>query len=367
MVSTSCVLDADALETLGVYDANGEHAEQRLELLRYLMRLGASADDLLVYRDRLPGLAMVLALRGGSALTMAEIAQRSGLSEGRVRRLVRAAGFADPDADKPVFIEAFVSLAVGLGAVEAIFGEEVLFQLVRVLGAAMARVADAVVSAFLVNVEPAARLQDPVGLAVAQANVEAAGLLPLVAPALDVLFRQHVLAAQRTMVDDNPVGYETQQLIVGFVDLVGSTDLAEQLSMAELGVVLTTFENLAADVVTAAGGREIKLIGDEILYTTSDAAAACAIALDLAESFRDHPIVPPIRAGLAGGQVMLRDGDVFGPIVNLAARAVKVAEPGEVVVTADLAESSGFRSESRRQHSLKGFAQDIVLQRLVRD
>src|SRR5204863_9085823 len=135
--------------------------------------------------------------------------------EERIRRLVRAAGFADPDSEQAVFTEAFVFLAAGLSSVEAIFGEEVLFQLVRVLGAAMARVADAVVSAFLVNVEPVARLQDPVGLAVARANVEAAGLLPLVAPALDVLFRQHVIAAQRTVPDDNPVGYETQQLIVG--------------------------------------------------------------------------------------------------------------------------------------------------------
>jgi class 3 adenylate cyclase len=64
---------------------------------------------------------------------------------------------------------------------------------------------------------------------------------------------------------------------------------------------------------------------------------------------------------------MLRDGDVFGPVVNLAARAVKVAGPGEVVAAAGLADTAGFRSESRGQHHLKGFAQDIVLQRLVRD
>jgi class 3 adenylate cyclase len=274
LVFTGPVLDAAALVALGVYDENDEHAEQRLELLRYLMSLGASADDLVAYRDMLPSLAMVLALRGGSATTLAEIVERSGLREERVRRLVRASGFADPDVDQPVFTEAFVSLAEGLSAAEAIFGEDVLFQLVRVLGAAMARVADAVVSAFLVNIEPAARLQDPVGLAVARANVESAALLPLVAPSLDVLFRQHLLAAQRTVLDTDLVGYETQHLIVGFADLVGSTDLDQHLTMSEFGVVLTTFENLAADTVTAAGGRVVKLIGDEILYTTSDATSA---------------------------------------------------------------------------------------------
>jgi class 3 adenylate cyclase len=63
---------------------------------------------------------------------------------------------------------------------------------------------------------------------------------------------------------------------------------------------------------------------------------------------------------------MLRDGDVFGPVVNLAARAVKVADPGEVVATADVADAAGFRPARRVQHQLKGFAQDIVLQRLPR-
>jgi class 3 adenylate cyclase len=34
---------------------------------------------------------------------------------------------------------------------------------------------------------------------------------------------------------------------------------------------------------------------------------------------------------VAGGEVLLRDGDVFGPVVNLAARAVEVALAGQVV------------------------------------
>ena len=55
-VSTSQVLDAAALETLGVYDPASEHAELQLELLQYLLGLGATADDLVANRDRLPGL-----------------------------------------------------------------------------------------------------------------------------------------------------------------------------------------------------------------------------------------------------------------------------------------------------------------------
>ena len=58
--------------------------------------------------------------------------------------------------------ERFIEVAESLAAAEALFGEEVVFQLLRVMGSAMARVADAMVSAFLVNIEPATRGEDPV-------------------------------------------------------------------------------------------------------------------------------------------------------------------------------------------------------------
>ena len=351
-----------------MYEPKAEHAALRLELLQYLTGLGATADELVAYRDALPALAMVLAVRGGPAMSLVEAAERSGLSAEEIRRLSRAAGFPDPDADARVFTEGFVVLASGLGAVAAIFGEESLYQLLRVLGAAMARVADAVVSAFLVNVEPTARRLDPVGLGVARANVEAAALLPMVIPVLDVLFRRHLLVAQRTSIgDEDLVGYETQRLVVGFVDLVGSTELGEKLSMSELGVLLTSFEHVATDAVTARGGRVVKLIGDEIMYTAPDAASGCAIALNLAATFENHSVVPAVRAGLASGPVMLRDGDVFGPVVNLAARAVKVAEPGEVVATLEVSDAAGVGSQTRGRHRLRGIANEIELLRLLRD
>ena len=358
-------MDASTWESLGLYDPADEHAKLRLELLKYLTSLGATTDELIGYRDALPALAMVLAVRGGAAMTLHEAAIKSGLPEHDLRRLVRAAGFPDPDPNARVFTDGFVALASGLGAVSAIFGEDSLYQLIRVLGSSMARVADAVVSAFLVNVEPAARRQDPIGLAVAKANVEAAALLPMVAPALDVLFRQHLVAAQRTtLADEDLVGYETQRLTVGFVDLVGSTELAESLTMRELGSLLTTFEHLATDTVTATGGRVIKLIGDEIMYSTTSPSAGCQIALELCRLFRAHPTVPPVRAGVAMGPVMLRDGDAFGPVVNLAARIVKTAGPGEVLATADLAAAAGLDGDYVTPQQLKGISVEIDLKRL---
>jgi adenylate cyclase len=352
-------------EALGLHDPARPYAAERVELLEYLVSLGATAEDLLAYRDQLPGLAAVVGLGAKGTLSVAEAAERSGVCAEKLRQIIRAAGFAEPSEDDRAVSESLVALAAGMAAAEAMFGEDSVLQLVRVMGSTMARLADALVSAFLVNVELRVRDEDPVGLEIARANAGAVRLLPLVNAGLDVLLRGHILAARRTIMSDADAGYETQRLCVGFVDLVGSTGLAQRLPIGELGQVLSTFEHLAADHVTAGGGRIVKLIGDEVLYVVSDESAACRIGLELTAAFADHPQVPPVRAGLAGGDVLLRDGDVFGPVVNLAARAVKLAAPSEVLATKAIALTAAVSAEPLPRQQLKGFGDDLELFRIT--
>jgi len=65
-----------------------------------------------------------------------------------------------------VFTQGFVQFASGMSDVSKVFGEDAPTQLVRVLGLAMSRIADAVISSFLVNVAPAAEREDPAGLGI---------------------------------------------------------------------------------------------------------------------------------------------------------------------------------------------------------
>jgi class 3 adenylate cyclase len=366
MIPDVAELTAAEFEALGVYDPGAAHAKQQLQLLEYLVDLGARPEDLVAYREGLPGLASVVAIRGGGQLTVTEAVGRAELSREKLLQVIRAAGFPEPGPDDRVISEQLVTLAAGLAAADAVFGEDAVLQLVRVMGSAMARLADAVVSAFLVNVEPPARGEDPVGLAVARANAEAVALIPTVNAGLDILLREHIVRARRTILGDAAeAGFETQRMCVGFVDLVGSTALALRLSAREFGTVLTTFEHIALDSVTARGGRVVKLIGDEVLYTAEDEASACNIALKLAETFTDHPVVPSVRAGVAGGEVLLRDGDVFGPVVNLAARAVEAAGAGEVIASVPVAAAGGFTTAPLNSYQLKGFDETIALARLI--
>ncbi len=360
-------VEQNRLADLGVYDPADPHAPLRLELLDLLTGLGATEEELITFRDMLPSLAATLAIRGGPAFTLEGAAERAGVSTDELRDIALAAGIPDPEPDVPVFTGGFVEFASGMQAVATVFGDEARTQLIRVMASAMARVADAMVSSFLVNVAPRAQRMDPVGLGMARANVEVAALLPMVAPALDALLRQHLLLAQRLAdADADVVGFETRQLVVGFVDLVGSTELGERLNMSELGATLTDFERIGSETIAEGGGRVVKLIGDEILFTAPDAFAASSIALDLTDAFHGHPSVPQVRSGLASGQVMVRDGDVFGPVVNLASRAVRVAHAGEVVTTAEVATGAGLPSEPLGEHRLSGIPGRIQLHRLSR-
>jgi adenylate cyclase len=69
--------------------------------------------------------------------------------------------------------------------------------------------------------------------------------------------------------------------------------------------------------------------------TTADDAAL--IALELARFADAHPILTSLRGSLTWGEAVRGFGDFYGPVVNLAARTVKQAEPGAVVVDAAFA------------------------------
>jgi adenylate cyclase len=88
--------------------------------------------------------------------------------------------------------------------------------------------------------------------------------------------------------------------------------------------------------------------------------------LQLATVFERHPAVPAVRGGVAGGEVTMRDGDVFGPVVNLAARAVKLAGPSEVIVPTPMAQAARIPSEPLGRQTLKGFDGEVELSRLAR-
>jgi adenylate cyclase len=162
-------------------------------------------------------------------------------------------------------------------------------------------------------------------------------------------------------------------LCVGFADMVGFTMLSQQLSEEELAALVSRFEDVAHDTVTARGGRVVKMIGDEVMFVTETATDAARIALALAEAYADDELLSDVRVALAVGPVLVQDGDFYGPVVNLASRAAGIAAPGSVLVSDEfhstlLREIEDGSSASASASSAAGeFAFKALRPRLVKD
>ena len=123
------------------------------------------------------------------------------------------------------------------------------------------------------------------------------------------------------------------------------------------------FEALTWDTVAEAGGRLVKLIGDEAMFVFDDSATACQVATQLRDN-SPHPV----KVGLAHGPVVALNGDYYGPMVNLAARLVSAASPSTVLVSDSVrtgAGPAGFVFESVDTGPLRGFPEPVPVYRLV--
>ena len=363
------------LAAAGLYDVDAADAPQRLALFEYLVSLGATLEDLAAANpDALPLLASTIALWGDREfVTIEEVARQTGVDPALIARAWRACGFPEPSLETALatFSERDVELIHIMRAGIELLGEDVTVQLLRVIGAAAARVADATVSAFVVNVGFRAVEEDPSGLALARANAESMVMLDGLTRGFDTLLRHHMERGFRPFgAQENADGVDLVQRSVGFADLVDSTAWSEGLDLHLLARALTRFDATASEVVVGRGGRVVKLIGDEVMFVANDASTAADIGLALIDAFAADEVLPPVRAGIASGEVLARDGDFSGPVVNLAARAVKIASPSTLLVdpaTRDsLDDSPSLECSEARTHSLKGFAEPVPLSRVTR-
>lgn len=177
-------------------------------------------------------------------------------------------------------------------------------------------------------------------------------------PLLVYAWRRHLAAAIAQLASQaEPLGAE-QNAVVGFADMVGFTQTVRHLSERQLGRMVQRFEASAADTVAAYGGRLVKTLGDEVLFSCRDPLDAAGIALTMVEGVHSLGNMPPLRVGLALGPVLSRLGDLFGTTVNRAARLTSLAHPDTVLVDTALGRALHDRADVRlspmRPRDLRG-------------
>jgi adenylate cyclase len=301
-----------------------------------------------------------LLLGGRRRYTRAQVAQLSSMPPDSFRRLWHALGFSEAAEDDVLFTDDDVAALRALSdLVDAGFvapGTEASFA--RALAQPLARLADwqtTLLTGALAR-DRDGRTDRP-GTTPGDVPPAADALLSLLRDVQDYVWRRH-LAAAVDRAPTSPAGGEERELAVGFADLVGYTTRTRGMSGAELGVMVEDFEATAAEVVARGGGRVVKTVGDGVLFTAADPAAAAEIGLSLPERWGavDRP---PLRVGLAHGRVLTRLGDVYSSVVNLASRLTTVARAGSVLVDRELAarlrQHPGYQIEPLQRRSVRGF------------
>jgi class 3 adenylate cyclase/KaiC/GvpD/RAD55 family RecA-like ATPase len=120
-------------------------------------------------------------------------------------------------------------------------------------------------------------------------------------------------------------------------DMVGYSALA-QTDEARAIKLLESHRQLLRPIIREFLGREIKTLGDGFLIEFDSALDATRCAVEIQKANMEHNRTGPedqfaVRIGIHIGDVIHRDGDVYGDAVNIAARVEPLAEPGGICVT----------------------------------
>ena len=358
-------------EAAGLYDPSAPDADDRLRLLEWLVGMGVTIDDLRSALDygALSSVASDRWLVPGERLTRDDAVERSGLAADVYDAYVTALGY-EPIQGAPEgeigITDAEIELLGTIEVLTRLFDRDEALSLVRVIGSSLARIAEATVSLFLADVESAHVRQGGSEFELARTVYEAVQLIDGLGARLDPALRRHMLqAAERTRATTiDAVERFQYRYAVGFVDLVGFTAISRGMTAEALSGFIGRFESTAHEVVSRAGARVVKLIGDEVMFVDPDPNAAVEAGRALIDTFASmgEGVLP--RGGMAYGSGVLRGGDYYGSVVNIASRLAAAAVPGELLVTTDLAEATECAFEPAGRRMLKGFDEPIMVRSL---
>jgi class 3 adenylate cyclase len=365
-------VDLDALTAAGLYDAIAPDAAERLELLTFLIDQGCSVDEMVAAhsRGRLFALAGDRIVRPArDQLTLQEVAEKLGVDVADVRATWRALGLVDLGPDTAVASPDDVEMVHVVLDMASALGLAPTLGVARVMGAALSRIGDAASTVVRGNMPDMSVAVSGSELTTARSFALVAGMVPRIGSALDTLFRHHLEAARMHFERTDSwevVGAGGIRVGVGFADLTGFTGLTQRLALEDLSQLLSGFETVAADVVHDHGARVVKFLGDAVMYVAVDAATAANTAAALLDAANARGM--QARAGVTVGTVLALDGDYFGPVVNLAARLVAIAETDTIFASEAVVErlDDAWSVDPLGPQPIRGFDEPVAVSRLSR-
>lgn len=358
--------DLDRFRAAGLYDPSSPSASEREELLRYL-RERFSVDEIIHWADRtnMFGIAARAIDRPPPLVSAVEVAERAGVDLEVVIEFRAAVGFPVIDPNARTLPDTVVDDAQTFVLGCELYGRDEALAFSRVLGWAATRVMEAARAMFggtVIRMGDESRTE----LQLAKTNEAGIAAWTKVQAVMLHLLAEHPLQnrgfAEAAMRGD-------MQVALAFVDLVSSTAWAESVQLAEHSDALRRFEMQSSALAAGHGARLVKLIGDEAMLVGEDPAALCSAALDICEMAHADSVLPDARGAVGYGLVTARDGDYFGQVVNVVARASKLADPCSIVVTGDVVrflDPAQWATDPVDAQDLRGITEKVHLSRAAR-
>jgi adenylate cyclase len=348
-------------ESEGLLDGTDDR-EARLELLRTLESEGFTLDQLreAAAQDRLALLPVERVLAGdGKLYTREELAEETGLDPDFLDAAARALGVPIREPGERAITEEEMQLSKSAKVLlDAGLPREAFLELTAVMSRAMASIAASFATNFGEALLRPGDTERDLGLRYAEAL---RNLGPLAAPTLEQMFNlrmreqmREAVVSQAELQAGRLAG--SQPVTVGFVDIVGFTQLGEDVPPEDVGNVIRRFERAVAEAVEPPV-RLVKTIGDAAMLVAPDPAPVVDAVVGLVE--RSHDESPLLRGGIASGEGLPRAGDWYGRPVNMASRLTGFARRGSVVTSKEVSDAVGdgynwSAAGSRRFKGVKG-------------
>jgi adenylate cyclase len=352
---------------------DGPVRDARLELLRTLEHEGFTLEELrrAAGEDRLALLPVERVLETeGPRHTLREVAAESGLELSFLEEARRALGDPAVDPDARVLSNEELELARHAKTLlDAGLDEESFFELIRVMSQSLDSIASALVATLGQALLQPGDTERDLGLRYSESLRM---LAPLAGPALELILGRRL----REQIREAVIGRAelesgrlpgAQRIVVAFVDIVGFTELGEQVPADELAAVVRDFER-RVDAAVQPPVRLVKTIGDAAMLVATDPDPLLAAVLGLVGDSAEHPVGLLLRGGVAAGEALQRAGDWYGRPVNLASRLTAFARRGSVVATGELREAARgeYAWSFAGNRRFKGVAGEVAVYRVRR-
>jgi len=166
-----------------------------------------------------------------------------------------------------------------------------------------------------------------------------------------------------------PPQAESSYRCIMFTDLMDSTAITVRLGDQGVRELFHHHDDIIRNALAAHRGREVKQTGDGFMASFPMVSDAVTCAQKIQAAFAEfNETVPAIemqvRIGLAAGEPVEENKDLFGSAVQLAARICAMAEPGQILAHDAIREQCGNHSENFARASaqiLKGFEERVLI------